>query len=68
MGVAGVLQEAGDADAKARTRFQMYAEYNIILYTSSPTRLPHSCLGYHDNCVVTANIGGMGRLGVVHLC
>ena len=72
MAAAGVLQEADDADSRARTRSQAFVEY-FILYTSTSIRFSQLCQGYHDHCVVTANDGGMKRLGggrgaVVHLC
>ena len=63
MAAAGVLQEADDADSRARTRSQAFVEYFIILYTSTSIRFSHLCQGYHDHCVVTANDGGMRRLG-----
>ena len=63
MDVAGVLQEAGDADSRAHTRSQVSVEYNIIPYTSTSITLPHLCQGYHSHCVVTSSDGGMGKLG-----
>ena len=63
MEVAGVLQEADDADSRAHTRSQVYIEYFIIPYSFISIRLPRLCQGYHDDCVVTANDVGMGRLG-----
>ena len=43
MDVAGVLQEAGDADSRACIRSQAKVEYFIIRYTSLFIRLPHLC-------------------------
>ena len=45
------------------TRSQVKVEYFIIPYTSTSTRLPDLCQGYHDDFVVTANDGGMKMLG-----
>ena len=57
--MAGVLQEAGDADASAC----------ISPFLTFPH--PLDCLiwfqGYHVHCVITAKDGGMTRLGVVDL-
>ena len=61
--VAGVLQEAGDADARACTRSQVWIEYNITPYISASITLPNLCQGYHDHCIVISSNGGMGRLG-----
>ena len=64
MYVAGVLQEAEDADSTARTRSQVWNEYNIIPYTSTSITLPHLCQGYHGHCIVTvSNEGGGGGWG-----
>ena len=58
MDVAGVLQEAGDADSRACTRSQILVEYFINPYTSTSIRLHYLCQGYHYHCVATANHGG----------
>ena len=65
MDVAGVLQEAGDADSRAHTRSQVLVEYDIIPYTSTSITLPDLCQGYHGHCIVTSSDGegGMGWLG-----
>ena len=39
--MAGVLQEAGDADSRVPTRFHVQVEYFIIPYTSLFMRLSH---------------------------
>ena len=62
MDVAGVSQEAADADSRAHTRSQVQVEYNIIPYFSMPITLLHLCQGYHGQCFVTSSDGGMGRL------
>ena len=61
--VADILQEAGDANSRARIRSQVRIEYNIIPYTSTPITLPHLCQGYHDHCIVTSSDGGDGKVG-----
>ena len=61
--VAGVLQEAGDADARACTRSQVWIEYNITSYISASITLPNLCQGYHDHRILILSNGGMGRLG-----
>ena len=61
--VAAVLQEAGDADSRARTRSQVWVEYNIIPYTSTSITLLHLCQEYHDHYIVISSNGRMGRLG-----
>ena len=53
---------AGDASD------QVLVEYLIIPYTSTSVRSPHLCQRYHDHFVVVTNMGGMGKLGMVHLC
>ena len=63
MDVAGVLQEAGDADSRARTRSQVRVECNIIPCTSASITLPHLWQGYHGHCIVTSSAGAMGRFG-----
>ena len=49
--VAGVLQEAGDADSRACTRSQVEVEYFIIPYTSRFIRIAEFCQG---NSLLTA--------------
>ena len=39
----------------------------VLSQHNLPTQLS-SCQGYHNHCVVTSSDGGMGKLGVVHLC
>ena len=68
MDVAGVLQEAGDADSRTHTGSQVPVEYTIIPYTSMIIRLPHICQGYHDHCVVTTYDGGWEAWELLHLC
>ena len=63
MDVAGVLQEAGDADSRARTRSQVWVEYNIIPYTSTSITLPHLYQGYHGHCIVVWSNWGDGKVG-----
>ena len=65
--VAGVLQKAGDADLRARTRSQLQVEYIIIPYTSTYIRLPHLYQELYVHCIVIANGGGWDRWGVVDL-
>ena len=60
MDVAGVLQEAGDGDSRARTRSQVEVEYNIIPYTSTSITLPYLWQGYHGHCIVTSNDRKLG--------
>ena len=59
MDVAGVLQEAGDADSRAPTRSQVLVEYIIIPYTSTFIRLPHLYQEFYVHCIVITNDGGM---------
>ena len=59
MNVAGVLQEAGDADWRACTRSQVTVEYNDIPYTYTSITVPHFCQGYQDYCIVSSTDGGM---------
>ena len=63
--VAGVLQEAGDADSRARTRSQVLVEYFIIHYTSTFIRLSHLYQEFCAHCVFIMNDGvdGMGGGG-----
>ena len=58
--VAGVLQETGDADLRARTRSQAQVEYFIIPYTSTFIRLSHLYQEFCVHCIVIMNDGGMG--------
>ena len=57
--VAGVLQEAGDADSRARTRSQVQVEYFIIPYTSTFIRLSYLYQEFCVHCIVIMNDGGM---------
>ena len=50
--VAGVLQEAWDADSRAHTRSQVYVEYFIIPYTSTFIRLSHLYQEFCVHCIV----------------
>ena len=63
MGLAGVLQEAEDGDARAGMRSQLQVGYFIIPDISTSIILPHLCQVYHDHFLVAANDGGMERLG-----
>ena len=63
MDVAGVLQEAGNPDSRARTRSQV--EYNIIPYTSTSITLPHLCQGYHGHYIVISSNWGNGKVSKV---
>ena len=65
--MAGVLQETGDADSRARTRSQVKVDYFIIPYTSTFIRLSHLYQECHAHCIVIPNDGGMGQVWVVHL-
>ena len=56
--VAGVWQEAGDADSRVHTRSQVYAQYLIIHYTSTFTRLSHWYQEFCPHCIVIINGGG----------
>ena len=58
--VAGVFQEAGDADSRARTRFQVKVEYFIIPYASTFIRLSHLYQEFCDHYIVIMNDGGIG--------
>ena len=60
LNVAGVFQEAGDADSRAHTRSQVSVEYIIIPYTSTFIRLPHLYKEFYVHCIVITNGGGMG--------
>ena len=42
MDVAGVLQEAGDTDSRARNRSQVRVEYNTFLTLPHPLHCPIS--------------------------
>ena len=68
MDVAGVLQETGDADSKARTRSQVRVEYNIIPYTSISITLPHLCKDIIVTVLLLQVMGGWEGWEVVHLC
>ena len=66
--MAGVLQEAGDADSRARTRSQVSVEYFIIPYTSTFIRLSHLYLEFCVHCIVIMNDGGWDRWGwLIHI-
>ena len=56
--MAGVLQEAGDADSRARTRSQVSVEYFIIPYTSTFIRLSHLYQEFCVQCIIILNDGG----------
>ena len=61
--MAGVLQEAGDADLRARTRSQVEVEYFIIPYipyTSTFFRLSHLHQEFCVHYIVIMNDGGIG--------
>ena len=58
--VAGVLQEAGDADSRAHTRSQVWVEYFIIPYTSTFIRLSDLYQEFCVHCIVIMNDGGVG--------
>ena len=60
--MAGVFQEAGDVDSRARIRSQVWVEYNIIPYTSTSITFPHLCQGYYGHCIVASSNEEMGRL------
>ena len=51
-----LLQQVG-------TRSQVWVEYNIIPYTSTPITLPYLCQGYHGHCIITSSDGGDGKVG-----
>ena len=63
--MAGVLQEAGDADSRARIRSQVYVEYFIIPYTSTCIRLSHLYEQFCLHCLLIMNDGGWDRWRVV---
>ena len=66
--VAGVLQEAGDTDSRARTRSQVQVEYFIIPYTSTFIRLSHLYQEFCVHCIVIMNDGGWDRWGwLIHI-
>ena len=50
--MAGLLQEARDADSRARTRYQLQVEYFTISYTSIFIRLSHLYKKCHIHCIV----------------
>ena len=58
--MAGVLQEAGDADPRAHTRSQVLVEYFIIPYTSAFIKFSHLYQDFCVHCIVIMNDGGMG--------
>ena len=58
--MAGVLQEAGDADSRAHTRSKVSVEYFIIPYTSTFIRLAHLYLEFCVCCIVIMNDEGDG--------
>ena len=62
MDVAGVLQEAGDADSRTHTGSQVPVEYTIIPYTSMTIRLPHICQDIMI-IVLLLHMMGDGKLG-----
>ena len=57
--MARVLQEAWDADSRARTRSQVEVEYFIIHCTSIFIRYSHFYQEFCVYCVVIMNDGGM---------
>ena len=61
--VAGVLQEAGDADSRARTRSQLSVEYFIFHCTFTFIRLSHLYQEFCVHCIVIVNDGWMGWVG-----
>ena len=63
--LAGVFQEAGDADSRARTRSEVSVEYLIFPYTSTFIRLSHLYQEFCVHCIVIVNDGRMGWVGVV---
>ena len=66
--VAGVLQEAGDADSRARIRSQVKVEYFIIPYTSTLIRLSHLYQEFCAHCIIIMNDGGwVGGGWLVHI-
>ena len=60
--VAGVLQEAGDADSRPPTRSQVLVDYLIIPYTSTFVRLSHLYQESHAHCIVITNDELMGEM------
>ena len=61
-GCGSVLQEAGDLMEGLISAPQ--CKWNISSFLTLPRpQIASLCQGYHDNCVITANDGGMGRLG-----
>ena len=61
--MAGVLQEAGDAESRARTRSQVYVEYFTIPYTSTFIRLSHLYQEFYVHCIIIMNDEGMASMG-----
>ena len=62
--MVGVLQEAGDADSRARIRSQMSVDYFIIPYTFKFIRLPHFYQQYYIRCIFIITIDEvLGRWG-----
>ena len=59
--MAGVLQEAGDADSKARNRSQVEVEYFIIPYISTFIRLSHLCQEFYVHSIIIIK-GGLEGL------
>ena len=64
--VADVLQEAGDADAKAYSISQVEVEYFVILSTSTFIRLSHLYQEFYVHFIIIINERG-DRREVVHL-
>ena len=58
--MAGILQEAEDADSRAHTRSQVQVEYFIIPYTSTFIRLSHLYQEFSVHCIVIMMHGGNG--------
>ena len=77
--MAGVLQEAGDADSRTHARSQVKVDYFNIPYTPTFIRFSHFYQEYHVHCIVVMNDGGgegvldlyydvgLGTGGVYHL-
>ena len=63
--VADVLQEAGDADAKAYSISQVEVEYFVILSTSTFIRLSHLYQEFYVHFIIINERGD--RREVVHL-
>ena len=58
--VAGVFQEAWDADSRAHTRSQVWVEYFIIAYTSPFIRFSHLYQQLNVHYIVIINDWRMG--------